>query len=69
MDQPLSIGEHVKLFLHSLLYGYCRNYARQLQLLRKWARRVSAPSVEPGMPAASTPRIKRKLDSEIFRGE
>ena len=72
MDQSLTIGERVRLFLHSLLCSYCRNYVRQLRLVRKWARRVSvpnAPSVGPGMPAAATARIKRKLDSEISRAE
>jgi hypothetical protein len=64
MDQPLTIGEHVKLFLHSLLCGYCRNYARQLQLLRKWARRVSAPFGRTRHAGGLNLRIKRKLDSE-----
>lgn len=72
MDKPLTIGERVRLFLHGLLCGYCRNYARQLRLLHQWARRVgapNAPSVGPGMPAASTARIKRKLESEISRAD
>jgi hypothetical protein len=68
MDQPLTIGEHVRLFLHGLLCAYCRNYARQLRLLRKWARSLSAPKVPssgPAMPAGSAARIKEKLDNEI----
>jgi hypothetical protein len=72
MDQPLTISERVRLLVHSLLCGYCRNYARQLALLRKWARRLSAPnapSLEPGMPAVSASRIKKRLASETSRTE
>jgi hypothetical protein len=68
MDQSLTISERVRLFLHGLLCAYCRNYARQLRLLRRWARRLSAPNAPssgPGMPAASAARIKKKLDSKV----
>ena len=67
MDQPLTISERFRLFLHGLLCAYCRNYARQLRLLRRWARRLGAPNApsRTGMPAASAARIKKRLDSEI----
>jgi hypothetical protein len=51
MDKPLTIGERVRLFLHGLLCGYCRNYARQLRLLHQWARRVALPTLRPSDPA------------------
>ena len=68
MDQPLSMSERVRLFLHGLLCTYCGNYARHLRLLRRWTLRLSAPNAPssgPGMPAASAARIKKKLDNEI----
>ena len=52
MDQPLTIGERVRLFLHGLLCGYCRSYARQLRLLHQRAPGASAlPTLRPSDPA------------------
>jgi hypothetical protein len=72
MDRPLNFSERVKLFMHGLLCSYCRNYMRQLRLLRKWVRRLSDPDVSPlgtGMPSASASRIKKRLESEISRAQ
>jgi hypothetical protein len=68
LDTPLPVGERVKLLMHRLLCSYCRNYARQLRLLRRWARRMGEPNVESAaidMPPASAARIKKRLESEI----
>jgi hypothetical protein len=68
MDRPLTISERGKLLIHRVLCSYCRNYARQLHLLRKWARRMGDPSVATGeteMPSASASRIKKRLTSEM----
>jgi hypothetical protein len=72
MDRPLILGERARLLLHTLLCTYCKNYARQLRLLRKWARRFGAPnspSINDDMPAASASRIKKRLESETSRAE
>lgn len=68
MDRPLTIRERGNLFIHRLLCGYCRNYRRQLRLLRKWTRRLGRPDVPTGaagMPSASASRIKKRLMSEV----
>jgi len=72
MDRPLTLRERLKLSLHNLLCSYCRNYSRQLRLLRKWVRHANgrnADSPEPLIPAASAFRIKKKLESEISRAK
>ena len=70
MDRSLTFRERVKLFMHGLLCGYCRNYMRQLRFLRKQLRRMGEPNVSPfgtELPTASAFRIKKRLESEIPR--
>jgi hypothetical protein len=72
MDRPLILGERARLLLHTLLCAYCKNYVRQLGLLRTWARRFGAPnfpSIDDGMPPASASRVKKRLESESSRAE
>jgi hypothetical protein len=72
MDRPLILSECARLLLHTLLCTYCKNYARQLRLLRKWARcfgATNSPSIDEGMPEASASRIKKRLESETSRPE
>lgn len=72
MDGPLTFRERVKLSMHSLLCGYCRNYRRQLRLLRKWMRRFSvhdALSPGPKIPAVSASKMKKRLEREISRSQ
>ncbi|QEL55711.1 zf-HC2 domain-containing protein [Chromobacterium paludis] len=40
LDRPLSAAEHLKLRMHLLLCGNCRQFSRQLDLLRQGARRA-----------------------------
>ncbi|POZ63401.1 zf-HC2 domain-containing protein [Chromobacterium alticapitis] len=40
MDRPLSAAEHLKLRMHLLLCGNCRQFSQQLALLRNGARRA-----------------------------
>ncbi|MGC0150956.1 zf-HC2 domain-containing protein [Chromobacterium vaccinii] len=40
MDRPLTVAEHLKLRMHLLLCGNCRQFSRQLDLLRQAARRA-----------------------------
>jgi hypothetical protein len=72
MDRSLTARERVKLALHGMLCGYCRNYRRQLRFVRKCVRRLSnpdAPFFRAELPADSASRIKRTLEREISRGE
>ncbi|KIA81560.1 hypothetical protein QR66_04280 [Chromobacterium piscinae] len=48
LDRPLGIAEHLKLRMHLLLCGNCRQFSQQLQLMRRAARR--AGDGEDGMP-------------------
>ena len=68
MDQPLTIGERVGLFLHSVLCGNYRNYARRLRLVRKWAWRVSAPNASVGPGILNLPHQK-EARKQISRAE
>jgi len=49
LDRPLSAGERAALRLHTLLCIGCRNYRRQLALLRQACRRRA--SGEDAMPS------------------
>ena len=36
-ERRLTFREQASLSVHYLLGGYCRNYSRQIRLLRRWA--------------------------------
>ncbi|OWY40008.1 hypothetical protein CEK28_04530 [Xenophilus sp. AP218F] len=40
MDRPLSAAEHIKLRMHLLLCGNCREFSHQLTTLRQAARKA-----------------------------
>ena len=40
LDRPLTTGEHLKLRMHLLLCGNCRQFSQQLALLQQAARRA-----------------------------
>ncbi|OHX18609.1 hypothetical protein C2134_04020 [Chromobacterium sinusclupearum] len=48
LDRPLGATEHLKLRMHLLLCGNCRQFSQQLQLMRRAARR--AGDGEDSMP-------------------
>jgi hypothetical protein len=68
MDRRLTFREQASLSMHYLLCGYCRNYSRQIRLLRRWARcmnQLAASTFKPGLPLSSASRIKKRLQTEI----
>jgi hypothetical protein len=72
MDRRLTFREQACLFVHCLLCGYCRNYSRQLRLLRQWARRMNqraASTFKPGLPVSSASCIKKRLETEISQAK
>jgi hypothetical protein len=71
-ERSLTFRERVNLCLHHSLCSHCRNYARQLRLLRKWLRRLNDPDASPtgmAMSSAATVRIKKRLKSECSQQE
>jgi hypothetical protein len=72
MDRRLTFHERVSLCVHSLLCSYCRNYIRQIRLLRRYARHMSEladSAFEHGLPSSSASRIKKRLEIEVLRSE
>jgi hypothetical protein len=72
MDKRLTFPERVSLCVHVLLCSYCRNYMRQIRLLRRCARHLgeSADSAfAHALPFGSASRIKKRLASEMLRPE
>jgi hypothetical protein len=67
MDKRLTFPERVSLWGHSLLCSYCRNYIRQIGLLRRCARQMgglAGSAFQPGLPPGSAARIKKRLKIE-----
>ena len=67
MDRRLTFHEQVSLCVHSLLCGYCRNYIRQIRLLRRCVRHMSEladAACQHGLPSSSASRIKKRLETE-----
>lgn len=52
-ERPLRTGERVSLWMHTRICGACRNFARQLPLLRDAMRRFAAGAGETGSGEAS----------------
>jgi hypothetical protein len=72
MDRGLTIRERASLSVHCLLCVYCRNYIRQIRLLRRWARRTGELAASTGkqrLPVSSASRIKERLEIEMSRSK
>ena len=72
MDRQLTFYEHVSLCAHCLLCSYCRNYLRQIRLLRRCTRQVNKladSAVQHGLPSSSASRIKKRLETEMLRSD
>ena len=72
MDRRLTFHERVSLCVHSLLCSYCRNYIRQIRLLRRYARHTSEradSALQHGLPSSSASRIKKRLETEVLRSK
>lgn len=62
MDTGLSLGESAERFAHTLICSSCRNYGKQIRLLRAWLRSMdSHPDTRVVLPPAAAKRIKAKL--------
>ncbi len=51
LDRSLPMGKRIGVRLHILMRRFCARYERQLLAIRDAARRLSAPSTEPGDPS------------------
>ena len=65
-EQPLSLGQRVRLNIHLTLCSTCRAYQRQVSVIesafRLHARRVEAAlPVSADLDAAATERIRQRL--------
>ena len=72
MDRGLTIRERASLCVHCLLCVYCRNYIRQIRLLRRWTRRTGELAASTGtqrLPVSSASRIKERLEIEMSRSK
>jgi hypothetical protein len=70
LDRRLTFPERVSLWVHFLLCSYCRNYMRQIRLLRRCARHMSKRAdcnLEDRLPSRSASRIKNRLTTEMLR--
>ncbi len=68
LDRPLRRGERLSLWLHRLVCPACRLYKRQLEAMRRVARRFGDASAEPGaapppvrLDAAARERLRQRL--------
>jgi len=71
LDRRLTFHEQVNLCVHSLLCGYCRNYIRQIRLLRRCVRHVSelaGAAFQHELPSSSASRIKKRLELQDTHG-
>ncbi len=65
MDTPLDRGERMELYCHHMICSTCRNYARQLKLMRSWLREFGQKIESPtGLSSSRKEEIKTRLKSE-----
>lgn len=75
LDRPLQRGERLSLWLHRLVCPACRLYKRQLEAMRRVARRFGDTSTEPGaqpppvrLDEAARARLRERL-RDAARGD
>jgi hypothetical protein len=72
VDRRLTFHGQVSLCVHSLLCSYCRNYARQIRLLRRCVRHMNEladSTLQHRLPTCSASRIKKRLETETMRSK
>jgi hypothetical protein len=67
IDSHLPIKERFQLYIHNLLCGWCRDYLKQIKLLRTAARKQDQEEnllQDTSLSQEAKERIKRSLSSQ-----
>ena len=67
MDQPITTGQRMGMWMHLMMCPQCLRFTRQLKLLRRAVRRYDQEQQQNGISSPMPPEVRERLERALHR--